>query len=71
MYKWDTLLESFTVVLCVIFFYHVILYQKVVSKIDPTLFFVLNFHEQTAIFICFRTIIELAVKLIFWIFFMC
>ena len=53
------------------FFYHVILYQKVVSKIDPTLFFVLNFHEQTAIFFCFRTIIELAVKLIFWIFFMC
>ena len=37
--------------LCVIF-----LYQKVVSKIDPTLFFVLNFHEQTAI--NFRTIIE-------------
>ena len=32
------------------------LYQKVVSKIDPTLFFVLNFHEQTAI--NFRTIIE-------------
>ena len=52
MYKWDTLLESFTVdFLCVIF-----LYQKVVSKIDPTLFFVLNFHEQTAI--NFRTIIE-------------
>lgn len=41
-------------IFCVWFFFF--LYQKVVSKIDPTLFFVLNFHEQTAI--NFRTIIE-------------